>query len=84
MARVARTGKHREFASDLLREHHSVPVIREEGVLQLMEHLKISRPRDTDRRAMVAVAPSHIVLAVKESHPRIISINPLCDLGVGS
>jgi len=81
---VAGTGEHGEFATDLLWEHHSVAVVREESVLKLVELLEISRPRHPDRRAMIAIAPGDIVFAVNKGHSGVITINPFSDLGISA
>ncbi len=82
VTRVARTRQHREPAPDLAREQHPVAVIGNKGVLQLVERLEIIRPRDADRRAVVAVAPRHVVLVADLRHARIVAVDPLADLGV--
>ena len=84
MAVVARTREHGELPADLAREQHPVAVERDKGVLQLVERLEIIRPRDTNRRAVVAVAPRHVVLVADLRHARIVAVDPLPDLGVGA
>lgn len=82
MAVVARAREHGELPADLTREKHPVAVERDKGVLQLVEGLEIIRPRDTDRRAVVAVAPCDVVFVSDLRHARVVAVDPLCDLGV--
>ena len=78
---VGRAGQQREAAVDLLREQHAVAVVRQEGVLHLVESLEIVGPGHADGRAMVSVAPGHIVTAVDFHDARVVAIDPLRDLG---
>ena len=84
VAGIARAGKQGELAIDFPREEDSVPVIRQEGVLQLVEGLEIIRPGKADGRAVVAVAPGHIEPAFNLSHSRVISVNPFSHLRVST
>ena len=84
MSRVTRTREHGELAADLPGEHHAVAVIGQKGVLQLVEGPEILGPRDADRRAVVAVAPRHVVLVVDLRHARIVAVGPLPGLRVGA
>ena len=81
---VARTRKHREFPADLAGEQHAVAVERDEGVFQLVERLKIVRPCDADRRAVVAVAPRDVIFVVDLRNTRVVAVNPLGDFGIGA
>ena len=54
------------------------------GVLQLVERLEVVGPRDADRRAVVAVAPRHIILILDLGYAGIVTVNPLGDFGIGA
>ena len=82
MAVVARTREHRVIPADLTREKHPVAVERDKGVLQLVERREIIRPRDADRRTVVAVAPGDVVFVFDLRHARVVAVDPLSDLGV--
>ena len=84
MAVVARTREHGELPADLTREKHPVAVERDKGVLQLVERREIIRPRDADRRAVVAVAPRHIIFILDLCHARVIAINPLAYFSIAA
>ena len=81
---VARTRKHREFPADLAGEQHAVAVERDEGIFQLVERLEILRPRHADRRAVVTVAPRHVVFVPDLGHTRVVTVDPLADFGVAA
>ena len=81
---VARTRKHREFPADLAGKQHTVAVERDEGVFQLVERLEILRPRHADRRAVVTVAPRHVVFVPDLGHTRVVTVDPLADFGVAA
>ena len=82
VTRVARTRQHREPAPDLAREQNPVAVIGKKCVFKLVERLKIVRPCDADRRAVVAVAPRNVVFVADLRNARIVAVDPLADLGV--
>ena len=84
MAVVARTRQHGETAVDLAGEQHAVAVEGDKGVLQLVERLEVVGPRDADRRAVVAVAPRHIILILDLGYAGIVTVNPLGDFGIGA
>ena len=84
VTRVARAREHGEIAADFPREQHAVAVVGQEGVLQLAERLEILRPRHADGRAVVAVAPRHIVSVADFRHARVVAVDPLADFGVGA
>ena len=84
MAVVARTREHGELPADLAWEKHPVAVERDKGVLQLVEGLEIIRPRDADRRAVVAVAPRNVVFILDLCHTRVIAINPLAYFSIAA
>ena len=81
---VARTRQHGETAVDLAGEQHAVAVEGDEGVFQLVERLKIVRPCDADRRAVVAVAPRDVIFVVDLRNTRVVAVNPLGDFGIGA
>ena len=49
-----------------------------------MEGLKVLRPRHSNRRPMIAIAPGDIILALHLYHARVVAINPLTNLRVGA
>ena len=81
VAGVGWTGQHREAAVDLLGEEHAVAVVRQEGVLHLMECLEIIGPGHADGGPMIAVAPGHVVAALDFHDAGVVAIHPLRDLG---
>ena len=81
---VARTRQHGETAVDLAGEQNPVAVEGDEGVFQLVERLKIVRPCDADRRAVVAVAPRDVIFVVDLRNTRVVAVNPLGDFGIGA
>ena len=84
MAVVARTRQHGETAVDLAGEQHAVAVEGDKGVLQLVERLEVVGPRDADRRAVVTVAPRHVVFVPDLGHTRVVTVDPLADFGVAA
>ena len=79
---VARTRQHREPAPDLAREQNPVAVIGKKCVFKLVERLEVIRPRNADRRPVVAVAPRNVVFVADLRNARIVAVDPLADLGV--
>ena len=79
---VGRTRHHGEVAVDLLGEEYAVAVVGKESVFELMEGLEVLRPRDTDGRPVVTVAPSHVVAVFNEAHAGVVAIHPLADFGI--
>ena len=53
-------------------------------LLQLVEGLEVGCPGDADRRAVVAVAPRHVVLVPDLRHARIVAVDPLAHFGIGA
>ena len=47
-----------------------------------MEYFEIGRPGDSDCRAMITVAPGHIILPVEQGNPGIVTIDPFGDLRI--
>ena len=82
VTRVARTRQHREPAPDLAREQNPVAVIGKKCVFKLVERLEVIRPRNADRRTVVAVAPRNVVFVADLRNARIVAVDPLADLGV--
>ena len=81
VSRVGRTRKHGKAAIDFLGKEHTITVIGQEGILQLVEGHKVVGPSQTNGRAVMIVAPRHIVAAINLSHTRVIAIAPLCHFG---
>ena len=79
---VARTRQHREPAPDLARKQNPVAVIGKKCVFKLVERLEVIRPRNADRRPVVAVAPRNVVFVADLRNARIVAVDPLADLGV--
>ena len=77
---VAGAAKHSEVAIQLTGEEHTITVEGQEGILQLVEGLKVEGIGDTDRRTMVAITPSDIVAVFDEDDTRVVAIDPLTDL----
>ena len=84
VTRVARTRQHREPAPDLARKQNPVAVIGKKCVFKLVERLEVIRPRNADRRPVVAVAPRHIILILDLGYAGIVTVNPLGDFGIGA
>ena len=84
VSRVARAREHGVVAVDLAGEHHTVAVIGQEGVFQLVEGLEVLGPRHADCRAVVAVAPRDIVFVADFRHARVVAVDPLAHFGVGA
>ena len=82
VTRVARTRQHREPAPDLARKQNPVAVIGKKCVFKLVERLEVIRPRNADRRPVVAVAPRNVVFVADLRNARIVAVDPLADLGV--
>ena len=84
VTRVARTRQHREPAPDLARKQNPVAVIGKKCVFKLVERLEIIRPRNADRRPVVAVAPRNVVFVADLRNARIVAVDPLGDFGIGA
>jgi hypothetical protein len=55
---------------------------RQEGVVELMELLEVVGIADPDRRAVVAVAPGHVVAILEPGHAWVVGVDEgLLDLG---
>ena len=67
---------------ELAGEEDSIAIEGQEGILQLVECLEVKRIGHTDRRAMVAVAPRHIVTIFDKDDTGVIAIDPLPDLPI--
>ena len=74
VAVVARPAQHRVALADPAREEHAVAVEREERVVELVERLEVVRVRDADRRAVVAVAPRHVVAVLEPGDARVVGV----------
>ena len=81
VSRVGRTRKHGKTAIDFLGEEHTIAVVGQEGILQLVEGHKVIGPSQANSRSMMIVAPRHIVAAINLSHTRVVAIAPLCHFG---
>ena len=80
MTIVARTAQHSELPIDLAGEEYTIAVEGQESILQLVEGLEVKGVGYTDRGAMVAVAPRHVVAVLDEDHTWVVAIDPLTDL----
>lgn len=80
MSRIARATEHGEVTINLLREHHTVAVVGQKGILQLVEGLEIKCVCHTNGRSMVAVAPGDVVTAVNKAHARVVTIHLFTNL----
>ena len=67
---------------DLAREKSSVPVVRQKGVFKLLKMNEILGAGKTDGRAVIAVAPSDVVLVADRRHARIIGVLVFEHLGI--
>jgi len=81
MAVVTWTTQHGVATIDLTREEDAIAIKRQECILQLMEGLEVLRPRYSDGRSMIAIAPRDIVATIDLCHARVVSIDPLPHLG---
>ena len=77
MPRITGTTQHGKLAIDLAREHHTIAVVRQESILQLMESLEILCPCHTNRWSMITIAPGDIILFAYLAHTRVVAIHPL-------
>jgi hypothetical protein len=82
VAGVTRSREEGIIAMNLFREEDAVAVIWQQEVLSLNEGLEVLGFGQADRRAMVTIAPCHIV-GVSELHDAgVIAIDPFSDLFV--
>ena len=81
VSRVGRTRKHGKTTIDFLGEEHTIAVVGQEGILQLVEGHKVIGPSQANSRSVMIVAPRHIVAAINLSHTRVVAIAPLCHFG---
>ena len=82
VAVVARPAQHQVAPADPAWEQDAVAVEREVGVVELVESHEVVRRRDSDRRAVVAVAPGHVVPVLEPRHARVVGVlERLLDLG---
>ena len=84
MPRITRTAQHSKLAIDLAWEHHTIAVVRQEGILQLMESQEVLRPSHADGRTMITIAPSNIILIAYLAHTRVVAIYPLPYLSIAT
>ena len=82
MSRIARATEHGKVAVDLLGEHHTVAVVGQESILQLVEGLEIKRVGHANGWPMIAVTPCNVVAVVDKAHARVVTIHPLTNLFV--
>ena len=80
MTIVARTAQHSELPIDLAGEEYTIAVEGQESILQLVEGLEVKGVGYTDRGAVVAIAPRHVVAVLDEDHTRVVAVDPLTDL----
>ena len=67
---------------ELAGEEDPITIEGQEGILQLVERLEVKRIGHTDRRAMIAVTPRHLVAIFDEDYTGVIAIDPLPDLPI--
>ena len=82
VAVVARPAQHQVAPSDPAWEEDPVAVEGEVGVVELVEGHEVVGRRNSDRGAVVAVAPGHVVPVLEPRHARVVGVleRPL-DLG---
>ena len=78
---VAGAAQHGVVALDLAGEQDAVAVVGQEGVLHLVEGLKVVGIGHADRRAVVAVAPGHIVAVLDPADARVVLVLDGLELG---
>ena len=76
MSSVARPAEHHVVSIDFPRKHDAIAVIRQIGVLKLVIGFEVLRPPDADRRAVISVAPGHIISVVNPADARVVTILP--------
>ena len=84
MAGIAGTAHYHVVAVDFSREENAVTVEGDESILQLDEFLEVVSVSHTDSRAMVTVAPGHIVFAVDLADSGVITVLTFQDLRICS
>ena len=82
VAAVGGPGHHDEIAVDFAREQHSVPVVREEGVLESREALEIGGFRDSYGRAVHILTPHRVVGIIDLDEARVVGVYRLERLAV--
>ena len=82
MTSITRTTQHGKLAIDFARKHHTIAVVRQESILQLMKGLEILCPCHTNRWSMITIAPGDIILFAYFAHTRVVTINPLSYLRI--
>jgi hypothetical protein len=82
VTRVAGSAEHGKVPIDLAGEEHAVAVVRQEGILQLVEGDEVVRPGHADGGSVIAVAPGDIVAAVDAAHAGVVTVHPLPYLGI--
>ena len=79
---VAGSAKHRELPVYPAREKHTIPVIRQERILHLVESLEIVGVTHAYGGPVVAVTPREVIPVLKPAHTRIVAVNEVADLVV--
>ena len=82
MTSITRTTQHGKLAIDFARKHHTIAVVRQESILQLMKGLEILCPCHTNRWSMITIAPGDIILFAYFAHTRVVTITPLSYLRI--
>ena len=80
MSRVARATEHGKVAIDLLGEHHTVAIVGQERIFQLVEGLEIKCVGHANGRSMIAVTPGDVVAVVNQAHARVVTVHPFTNL----
>lgn len=62
------------FPVDSTRKEHAIAVVRQQGVFQEVKFLKIEGVPNTNRGAMVTVAPGNVETIFQPGHARVITI----------
>jgi len=79
---VAGSAQHSILAPNLSWEQNAVAVVRQKGVLHLIEGLEVKGVAHPDGRTVIAVAPSDVVAVFKPKDARVIAILKPCDFRV--
>ena len=76
VAIVAGARKHGKALVYFSGKEHSITIERKKSILKLMERFEIGGPCHANGRAMVSVAPCHVVAVVDEGDAWVIAIHP--------
>ena len=79
---VAGPAEHRVAPVDPPREQDAVAVVGQKRVFELVEGDEIVRVGQADGRAVIAVAPGHVIAVLDPADARVVAVLQLADLGV--